>query len=186
MKAHPNIVSSALCAALSALALASPSWAADAVSKDEAQIRADLDAEVRAFQNRDAVGGMAAYVKDDRLVQFDMFPPETEAKGSYADPAQPAGSPGGQQKSFYDVGYAAALAKVKQEIDGTVGPLKAEVSDFHVVVDHNHAYSRYILRFSGTLKDGKPFDLISRTTDVYEKIAGKWLVVLEHSSAPPG
>jgi ketosteroid isomerase-like protein len=164
---------------------AAPVRAATDTTKDEQQIRADLDAECKAFENRDAVGAMAAYVKDDRLVQFDMFPPESVNKKGYTASVNAAPATDGTAPPLVDIGYDAALLKVKQQVDTTVGPLVAEVSDFHVTVDHNHAYSRYILNFSGTLKDGTPFHFIDRTTDVYEKIGGKWLIVLEHNSSPP-
>ena len=46
-------------------------------------------------------------------------------------------------------------------------------------------YSRSLQRVAGIhAKDGKSFDYTVRVTDVYRKIAGKWLIVQEHLSLP--
>ena len=77
------------------------------------------------------------------------------------------------------------IRKAQGAIESTLVEAYAAIHDLDVIVDHRHAYSRYISDISGTLTSGKPFSFVTRVTDVWELINGQWLIVQEHSSAPP-
>jgi hypothetical protein len=60
------------------------------------------------------------------------------------------------------VGFDTLYKKVEQQVTSTTGPIKFKISDLDVLVDHNHAYSRYISELNGTLTAGKPFFFVTR------------------------
>lgn len=65
------------------------------------------------------------------------------------------------------------------------GPLHFTMSDLHIDVSGDVAYSRSLQRVTGVhASDEKSFDYTVRVTDVYRKIDGKWLIVQEHLSLP--
>jgi ketosteroid isomerase-like protein len=66
------------------------------------------------------------------------------------------------------------------------GPISAQVNDLVINSDGEIAYSRSVQHVAGTTNEGKPFDSTFRITDVYRKSHGKWVIVQEHISVPPG
>jgi ketosteroid isomerase-like protein len=64
------------------------------------------------------------------------------------------------------------------------GPVKVDLTDLSVTVVGNVAYGHSIQDGHFGLKDGSTIELVVRVTDVYRKIAGKWLIVQEHVSVP--
>jgi ketosteroid isomerase-like protein len=64
------------------------------------------------------------------------------------------------------------------------GPLKLNVMDLSITIAGKIAYSHSIQHLSCTNKDGSPVEMNASVTDVYRKIGGKWLIVLEHLSVP--
>ena len=139
-------------------------WACGATEhsdpKDEQEIRRLLDAISKAYEQRDPIGAMSPFVKDDSLVLFDLPPPLSV------------------------LGYAGTLITTKKMIDATVGPVLVEFTNIHIVVDHNHAYGYYFAHLAATMQDGTHFDMASRQTDIFQRINGKWLIVHEHNSLP--
>ena len=63
-------------------------------------------------------------------------------------------------------------------------PLKLNVMDLSITIAGKIAYSHSIQHLSCTNKDGSPVEMNASVTDVYRKIGGKWLIVLEHLSVP--
>jgi ketosteroid isomerase-like protein len=58
------------------------------------------------------------------------------------------------------------------------------LSDLGVTGNGNLAFGHVVQHFTATGNDGKPVDFTFRTTDVYRKIKGQWLIVQEHNSVP--
>jgi ketosteroid isomerase-like protein len=82
------------------------------------------------------------------------------------------------------MGYADNLKSTQNFIDGAVGPVHVDYSDVSVLVDHDHAYSHAIVHISADMKSGSKTDITDRTTDVWERRGGKWLIIHEHNSVP--
>ena len=59
------------------------------------------------------------------------------------------------------------------------GPIHNTISEVSITVDGSTAYSHYIEDGTMTAKDGTTSEVAVRITDVYRKIGGKWLIVLE-------
>jgi ketosteroid isomerase-like protein len=129
-------------------------------SSDEQAIRADLALITKSYQNRDAVGTMAPYAKDADLPVLDLTPP------------------------IVKYGYAGSLQTTQDFINSTVGPITIAYSDIHIIVDDKHAYGWYIVHNVATYKNGQKKDIVLRTSDVFEKRNGKWLIIMEHNSVP--
>lgn len=133
---------------------------AHAAKSDEEQIRAALNDGCKAFVAGDMEGMMAPLWNDPRFVDFDFSPPRA--------------------KNF------AQLKKdnsaVKDMFDGT--PI-CEYIDIHpVLLSKDAAYSMAIMRAGGQLKGGPKMEFTIRSTDVWRKIKGKWIIVHEHNSFP--
>jgi uncharacterized protein (TIGR02246 family) len=145
------------------LALASLYGAASAAAgKSDArtEIGALEDQYVAAVDAKDVDRIMQCYATGDGLFVFDVIPPRQ---------------------------YAGAAAYHKNWSDlfaGLKGPVKVELSDLSVTSSGNLAFGHVIQHFTATSNDGKPVDFTFRTTDVYRKIKGKWLIVQEHNSVP--
>ena len=54
----------------------------------------------------------------------------------------------------------------------------------YIKVCGDNGYAHYIMPFHAQLKDGRTIDFEGRGTDLFERSAGKWLVVHEHLSLP--
>jgi ketosteroid isomerase-like protein len=76
----------------------------------------------------------------------------------------------------------------RKDLDGFFGnfpgPSKIEFLELKVESSGNLGVAYSVQRFTSTGKDGKPFVLVFRATDVLDKHAGKWLIVHEHLSVP--
>jgi ketosteroid isomerase-like protein len=64
------------------------------------------------------------------------------------------------------------------------GPVTTNVTDLNITVAGSVAYTRYVIDGTMTDKDGNAAHLVVRSTDVWRKINGKWLIVQEHNSFP--
>jgi uncharacterized protein (TIGR02246 family) len=130
------------------------------VSDDEAAIRALEDNFARAVNAGDIDAMMKNYVSDDSLVVFDVVPPRQHV------------GPDEYRKAWR--GYFAHFR----------GPPKFTITDLVIVVDASVGFSHSIQRTVATDTQGHPVDRTVRVTDGYRKIAGKWLIALEHISVP--
>jgi ketosteroid isomerase-like protein len=64
------------------------------------------------------------------------------------------------------------------------GPIRNVISDqtIHVVGTIGYGHNIQTGELSG--KDGTKLNIVVRTTDIYRKTNGKWLIVEEHNSVP--
>ncbi len=130
-------------------------------AKDVADIKAMEDKFIKATATKDANAIMAFYVPDSSLLVFDVTPPRQ---------------------------YAGAAAYKKDWEDMLAlfpGPVETTISDLDVTASGGDvAYGHSIQHMTGTMKDGKKFDLTVRVTDGYKKVNGQWLIAHEHVSVP--
>ena len=77
------------------------------------------------------------------------------------------------------------MAFNRQLVDLTDGKPVCVYEEIHpVILTKTYAYSFAILNVAGKLKDGHSFHFRERSTDVWQKIHGKWRVMHEHNSVP--
>ena len=149
-----------LLASLGFLALAGMPAGSPATSVDDlSQLRMLEKQFETAFNNKDVDAMMAVYAPGDSLFVFDVVGPPGAELGSDA--------------------YRDAWTHFFAMFDG---PVHYRINDLEVTASGDLAYSRSLQHVSGTRKDGKPYDITARVTDVYRKIEGKWLIVQEHAS----
>jgi hypothetical protein len=169
----------------SALFLAS-SISASANQDDAALIKTRIEQAYRDFQRRDLPAAQSIYMPGNTLVVYDMFPSaSTDATGFNQLTRAPNDAPGPNAFEGRETGFEMLYKKVEQQLKSTVGPINYKLWDVDAVVDHNHAYSRYICEINGTLTSGKSFTFLTRVTDVWQQTPKGWFVIMEHSSAPP-
>ena len=145
--------------ALAALFLTTLAPAAFA-SSDKDAIAALLERGRKAFDAHDVNDLMANYAPGDQLFVFDVIPPREYPSWE-------------------------AYKKDWQELFVQFpGPIHNTISELSIAVDGSTAYSHYVEAGTMTAKDGSTSKLAVRMTDVYRKIGGKWLIVLEHVSVP--
>ncbi|MDP4245233.1 MAG: CocE/NonD family hydrolase [Bacteroidota bacterium] len=127
---------------------------------DESAIRALADRFVAAFNAGDIDGMMKNYVPGKELFVFDVVPRDQHA-GADA----------------YRRDWEEFFAVFK-------GTPKISISELAITVEGNLGFSHSIQRVTGIDKQGHPVDRLVRVTDGYRKIAGTWLIALEHISVP--
>jgi len=131
-----------------------------AAMSDEGQIKAALNDGCKAFVAGDVEGMMAPLWNDPHFVDFDLSPPRA--------------------KNFDQL--KKDNAGMKEAIDGQA---ICEYTEIKVVMlGKNAAYSMAIMRAGGQLKGGPRMDFTMRSTDVWRRIKGKWIIVHEHNSFP--
>jgi uncharacterized protein (TIGR02246 family) len=149
----------ALCAAIlgSAVAVAADSPAAE---PDKAAIQSLENTYNEGFNSKDVDKVMSVYAPGKQLFVFDVVPPrEYSSWEAY--------------KKDWEGLFAAYPGSVKNTISEQT---------IHVV--GSLAYGHNIQTGEFADKGGKKVRIVARTTDVYRKIHGKWLIVEEHNSVP--
>lgn len=149
----------ALCAAIlaSASALAADSPAANT---DKAAIESIESTFNEGLNSRDVDKIMSVYVRGKQLFVFDVVPP--------------------REYSSWE-----AYKKDWEELFAALpGPVKNTISEQTIHVVGSVAYGHNIQTGEFTRKDGTKMAIVARTTDVYRKMNGKWLIVEEHNSVP--
>src|SRR5665213_1592149 len=145
----------ALCAAIlaSASAVAADSPAGN---PDKAAIQSLENSYNEGFNSRDVDKIMSVYAPGKQLFVFDVVPPrEYSSWESY-------------KKDFQEL------------ISAYPGPWKNTISEQAIHVVGSVAYGHNIQSGEFTGKDGTKVKVVSRTTDIYRKKNGKWLIVEEH------
>jgi len=131
-----------------------------AANADEAAIQALEDTYNEGFNSKDVDKIMSVYAPGKELFVFDVVPPR-EYKGWEA---------------------------YKKDFEGLFstfpGPVKNTISEQTIHVVGSLAYGHNIQSGEFTGKDGTKVKLVARTTDIYRKKNGKWLIVEEHNSVP--
>lgn len=131
-----------------------------AAHADKAAIQALEDTYNEGFNAKDVDKIMSVYLSGSGLFVFDVVPPR-EYKGWDA------------YKKDYE-GLFSAFP----------GPTKNTISEQTIHVVGSLAYGHNIQTGEFTRKDGTKVRIVARTTDIYRKISGKWLIVEEHNSVP--
>ncbi len=145
-------------AALATLTIGTaPLHAQAKASADEAAIKALYVKWNDAFNKKDVDAIMSFYAPD--VFVYDVIPPR-------AYPSWDA-----YRKNW--TGLFAQFPTVKNT-----------VSDLHVAVIGPVAYTRFINSGTMTANDGTQSTIVVRSTDVWRRINGKWLIVQEHNSVP--
>ena len=131
-----------------------------AANTDKAAIQTLEDTYNEGFNSKDVDKVMSVYIPGKQLFVFDLVPPR-EYKGWDA---------------------------YKKDFEGLfsefTGPMKNTISEQTIHVVGSLAYGHNIQSGEFTAKDGKTVKIVARTTDIYRKINGKWLIVEEHNSIP--
>lgn len=146
--------------AVAILATAGAVAAEPAANADRAAIQAREDTYNEGMQAKDVDKVMSVYVPGKQLFVFDVVPPR-EYRGWDA-----------YKKDFEEL------------LAAFPGPMKNTISEQTIHVFGSFAYGHNIQTGECTSKDGNTIEVIARTTDVYRKIGGKWLIVEEHISVP--
>jgi uncharacterized protein (TIGR02246 family) len=133
---------------------------APAASADKAAIQALEDTYNEGFNSKDVAKVMSVYAPGKQLFVFDVVPPREYASWE------------AYKKDFEEL-FAAFP-----------GPLKNTISERTIHVAGSLAYGHNIQTAEFTGKDGKKQKMVVRTTDIYRKLNGKWLIVEEHNSVP--
>jgi len=141
----------------STTAVAADRSAADA---DKAAIQALEDTYNEGFITKDVDKVMSVYIPGKQLFVFDVVPPR-EYRGADA----------------YKKDYQELFAMFP-------GPIKNVISEQTIHVVGSVAWGHNIQSGEFTAKDGSTVKIVARTTDIYRKIGGKWLIVEEHNSVP--
>ena len=131
-----------------------------AANADKAAIQALEDTYNEGFNSKDVDKVMSVYVPGKQLFVFDVVPPR-EYRGWEA-----------YKKDFEGL------------FSAYPGPMKNTLSEQTVHVVGSLAYGHNIQTGEFTGKDGKKVNFVVRTTDIYRKMNGKWLIVEEHNSVP--
>lgn len=131
-----------------------------ASADDNAEITAVEQRVIEGFKTKDVDKIMSCYVPDETLFVFDVVPPR-EYVGAKA----------------YRKDWDELFAEFS-------GPAEADMSDLKVFVQGTMGYAHLIVHSVLTDKDGKKTESNVRTTDVFRKTGGKWLIVHEHNSVP--
>jgi ketosteroid isomerase-like protein len=143
----------------SLLAQVSPAWSTNA--RAEKLIKQELVVGCDGFIRKDVAEATALY--DRNVYEFNLTPPR------YGDHEN----------------YTELIDDNRQLINSIVGTPTCLYHDMYIkVFDANFAYAHYILSYSATLKSGAKISMDGRGTDIFRKIAGKWMVIHEQFSVP--
>jgi PhnB protein len=125
----------------------------------ETEIRALIDAQVRALRAKDVDGTLAAFSAD--VVRFDLAPPLR-----------------------HDGAGEATRRELAAWFGTWRGALGYETRDFVVAAAGDLAFAYGYIRISGTRTDGARSAVWARQTLGLRRAAGGWRIVHEHSSVP--
>ena len=128
-------------------------------SVDKAQIEALEASFAAAFNAKDIAKIMSCYAHDGLFV-FDVAPPRQH------------------------VGWEDYKKDWKSLFVTITGPLTFKISELDVTAVGSVGYAHSIQNLRWTTAGGTAAELTVRVTDVYRKMAGKWLIVQEHVSVP--
>ncbi|MET8885373.1 YybH family protein [Streptomyces rubiginosohelvolus] len=123
----------------------------------ERQIRDLLESRARAFARRDAAGAAAAY--DDDLVLFDAIGPFVRRGEEPADRLE---------------GWVASYST----------GIGHEIRDLEITAGTDLAFCHFLVRISGTMRDGTEVGMWVRATSCLRRQGDAWTIVHEHASVP--
>jgi ketosteroid isomerase-like protein len=126
-------------------------------ASDEAQIRALIEARVKAVRAKDVNGAMSSITPD--ILLFDVVNP-LRSHGSDAE-----------------------RKRAQEWFSSFQGPIGYEIGDLFIAAGDDVAFSHCLNRYSGTTIHGE-LGMWVRVTTCYRKIDGKWMITHEHQSVP--
>lgn len=121
------------------------------------RIRELLETRTRAFARRDAATAAAAY--DDDLVLYDAVGPFVR-RGE--DPAE--------RLEGWIASYRTGIGH--------------EIRDLEITAAADLAFCHFLVRISGTMRDGTDVGMWVRATSCLRRRDGVWTIVHEHASVP--
>jgi ketosteroid isomerase-like protein len=124
----------------------------------EAEIRAAMEARVRAVREKDIEGVLRGYASG--VVTFDLVTPLT------------------------NVGAGALRERLAQWFGSFATPIDYELRDVTLSVSGDVAFDHHLTHVRGTTRSGDAIDMWFRETVGYRREGGRWLVTHQHSSAP--
>jgi ketosteroid isomerase-like protein len=127
------------------------------MSRDEAEIRALIDARVRAVQAKDVTAALARVDAD--VVLFDVITP------------------------LRSRGVRTEQARLEEWVASFEGPIGYEMRDLVIATDDTVAFSHALHHYSGKTRAGA-LDMWVRATTGYRKSDGEWRITHEHQSTP--
>jgi ketosteroid isomerase-like protein len=127
------------------------------MSPEETEIRALIDARVRAVQAKDVMAALSSVDAD--VVLFDVVTP------------------------LHARGVRAERARLEEWVASFDGPIGYEMRDLVIVTDEAVAFSFSLNHYSGRTRAGA-LDMWVRATTGYQKSGGVWRITHEHQSAP--
>lgn len=128
--------------------------------EDIAAINGIIDQLSRAFFDRDADQLMSHFIRDpdDRFVVFDFSPP------------------------LMDIGWRNAYEKSLAFFAQLNGPADISWEERRITVEGHMAFVAARLECRATTCSGDAISLTGRSTIIFQKISGVWLIVHEHDS----
>lgn len=127
------------------------------VTRDDAWIRACIDASAQALRAKDIDAVMTHYAPD--IVAFDLMPLQCQGADAY-------------RKNF-----EAWFASVQ-------GPIDYEIRNLRITTRDDVAFCHYLGRVRTTRATGEKVDYQVRVTTGLRKMNGRWVVSHEHVSVP--
>ncbi|HKV53706.1 MAG TPA: nuclear transport factor 2 family protein [Candidatus Binataceae bacterium] len=142
------------------LTVCAAAFAAKSSGGDKAAIAVLEQRIANAVEAKNAQAILENYIPGDELLVFDAIPPRQYQ------------------------GWDAYLKDWQGVLDQCAGKPSMKIGDLGIEVEGNLAYSHSIQHFACAGTNGRPLRLTMRTTDIYRKNQGKWLIVHEHNSVP--
>ncbi|MDG4830097.1 nuclear transport factor 2 family protein [Solwaraspora sp. WMMD1047] len=126
-------------------------------TESERQIRELLETRTRAFGRRDAATAAGAY--HDDLVLYDLVGPFVRRDEDPADRLQ-----------RWMASYRTAIGH--------------EIRDLEITAGADLAFCHFLVRISGTMRDGTEVGMWVRATTCLRREGDGWTIVHEHASVP--
>lgn len=149
---------------LVAIAGAAQMKRASAKSAPDGEFKSLIEGYYEAWSSLNVENAAKYYAKDANLIFYDIAPLKYNDWAEYKE---------GVQKSFFDTISS--------------GKLTPNMNDLKITRRGNIAWTTVTFHLSATPKAGGSMEIDARHTAIWEKRAGRWLIVHEHVSAPlPG
>ncbi len=127
-------------------------------TNDEALIRAEVDARVRAIRDKNVDAVLAGYSPE--VVTFDVVVPLRYA------------------------GLSSVRTRLSNWFASFKSSLDYEISDLKIAIAGDVAFDHHLTRVHGVNQGGHVIDMWFRETVGYRKTGGAWRVTHQHSSVP--
>ena len=123
-----------------------------------AQVKALLDKKIEAVHKKDAAIILGMYARN--IVSFDLKEP------------------------MANKGVETIKNRLTEWFASYEDDINQEMQQLEIIADDEVAFSHCLMRTYGTSINGEQQDMWYRTTNGFEKMNGKWMIIHEHSSEP--